>query len=103
MSGQQRRTRAEKERAQLHRQETLSYTFQAGQVQTAGQLVTKTTPATAAAGPVRSLKGAPASKNVSLADLFAYDVRLIYRDLGKTVMITALILATILGIRFGLG
>lgn len=96
MAGE-RRTRAEKAGAQLHRQEHLTYSFRAGQgIQ---QNLGATTGVKAGSTPAKVTS--PKAKPI-ITDLFAYDVRLIYQDLLKTVIITGIILAAVVGIKFGL-
>ncbi|MBW7944642.1 hypothetical protein H3C70_04585 [Patescibacteria group bacterium] len=95
MAGE-RRTRAEKARAQLHRQEHLTYSFQSDAVVKSVSL-NKNKTATRVS-PVTQL---PKSSR-SITDLFEYDVHLIYQDLLRTVIITAVILAAVVGIKVGL-
>jgi hypothetical protein len=89
MAGE-RRTRSEKQRAQLHRQEHLTYSFNAKEgVQMSAGSVAATKPVVKKSGP-------------SLTDLFQYDTTLIYQDLAKTVVITLLILCAVIGVKVGL-
>ncbi len=90
MAGE-RRTRADKARAQIQRQEHLTYSF-TSEVKLTGN------------SKVRVQQSVPQKKEKqSINSLFAYDVRLIYQDLWKTVIITGVILAVVLGLRYGLG
>lgn len=84
-----RRTRAEKERAQIHRQDAVTYSF--------------SSKSSAKLAQVKAAKGEAKAATFSITDLFDYDVRLIYQDLFKTILITGVILAAVVGLRFGLG
>lgn len=93
MAGE-RRTRAEKSRAQIHRQEGLSYSFHAQQgvqigTSSGDELISK------------SAKAAKRPKPV-ITEMFAYDVHLIYKDLIKTVLIASFLVLVVIGVRVGL-
>ncbi len=97
MAGQQR-TKADKARAQYHRQQQLSYSYQSNNRRDNSQLI-KIAPANSS----KPLKPFPTNTHTySITDLFAYDVRFIYRDLVKTGIITGVILAVLIGIRIGI-
>jgi hypothetical protein len=83
----ERRTKADKQRAQVQRSSQLNYSYRAAQKDT-----TKVFSTTA-----QTIKHPLAS----VSQLFAYDVQLIYRDLIKTVLITTLILGLVMGLKFG--
>lgn len=90
MAGE-RRTRSEKQRAQLHRQEHLTYSFNAQKgVQLSG------------AAPTTVVKPVAKKAGPSITDLFQYDTKFIYQDLVKTVVITLLILCAVIGVKVGL-
>lgn len=55
---------------------------------------------TTAAGPKESSSGKKTKPTIT--DLFSYDVRLIYQDLIKTVVITSLIMLAVVGVKVGL-
>lgn len=89
MAGE-RRTRAEKTRAQTHRHEAMTYSFRSTEGTTPGKLS------------IPPVKKIPKTHAIQLTDLFAYDVRLIYQDLRKTIIITGIILAAVIGLKVGL-
>lgn len=89
MAGE-RRTRAEKARAQVHRHEAMTYSFRSTEGVTFGK------------PSVQPSQKNPKTHAIQLTDLFAYDVRLIYHDLRKTVIITGIILAAVIGLKVGL-
>jgi len=94
MAGE-RRTRAEKSRAQIHRQEGLSYSFHAQQgIQIGASSVDEVSG--------KSPKAATKRPKPVIRELFAYDVHLIYKDLIKTVVIAGVILLALVGVRVGL-
>jgi hypothetical protein len=78
-----RRTRAQKEKTTAQRAEQHTYSFSSQASPSSRKAEKATTSAT---------------RNVS--ELFSYDSALIYRDLSKTVVITSIVLATLLGVRF---
>lgn len=95
MAGE-RRTRAEKSRAQSHRQDHLSYSFHTEHgVQMGSSVSQPATPQTTQKSPAKKPK-------LAITDLFSYDVALIYQDLIKTVVITSLIMLAVIGVKVGL-
>ena len=78
----ERRTRAQKKKTTAHRVDQHTYSFSSHATPTPHNTEKVTT---------------SAPSNVS--DLFSYNTSLIYRDLSKTVMITGIVLATLLGIQ----
>lgn len=79
----ERRTRAQKEKTTAQRVEQHTYSFSSDTTPTA-----------------RKAEKVTASVTRNISDLFSYDASLIYRDLFKTVVITGIVLATLLGVRF---
>jgi L-cystine uptake protein TcyP (sodium:dicarboxylate symporter family) len=91
MAGE-RRTKAQKEKATVRRMEHSSYSFTA-------EDTTRSQVHTAAPHQVFNTQG----PRHTIHSLFAYDATLIYRDLRKTIVITVVIFAVLLGIRSYLG
>lgn len=88
----QRRTKAQKEKATVRRMDHLSYSFSADKI---GHTQMQASPHQVAAG--------HQSPRHTIHSLFAYDATLIYQDLRKTIVITLIIFAVLLGIRSYLG
>jgi len=83
MSGQTRRTKAQKLKTVEKRQDQFSYTY--------------TSPSHDAIGtPITKAKNIQHPAN-SVTALFKYDVNLVYKDLVKTLIITGLILTCLIG------
>jgi len=96
MTGE-RRTRAEKSRTQLHRQDQLTYSFHSDRgVEINTEFVQQDLSRKAAQ------KEQSKKPKLAITDLFSYDVHLIYRDLIKTAVITSLIMLAVIGLKFGL-
>lgn len=84
-----RRTKAQKVKAQIkHSNAGMTYSFSTPSSRTSD------TPSGA------KLSQTARATTVSMADLFSYDINLIYRDLFKTVVLTILMFAVLIGLSF---
>jgi hypothetical protein len=84
------RTRAQKEKIQAQRSSVPSYAFKSSSVEAGSSVAPRVT-------------SKKAERSYAIADMFPYDVQLIYQDLRKTVMITGILftLLVVLRLRFG--
>jgi hypothetical protein len=80
-----RRTKQQKQKAQEHRSQ-ITYSFES----TSKVAEKKGAVPPQNARPAEKLKSNP--KEFKVQDMFSYDIRLIYRDLGKTTLISTFIL-----------
>lgn len=87
MAGE-RRTKAQKEKATVRRMDHSSYSFTADDIGHTQRHVPASRQVLAAHTPRHTIHS-----------LFAYDATLIYQDLRKTIVITVVIFAVLLGIR----
>jgi len=86
MSGQTRRTKAQKVKTVEKRQDQFSYTYTSSIEDSTHTPLTQT-------------KNIQHSAN-SVTALFKYDVNLVYKDLVKTLIITGVILICLIGLYF---